>query len=152
MAKHDAPILDLSTLVDRPKIKIDGEHYEILAPEELTVLDAQRFASAGERLKALSAKGDEAALKEAADIAADITDKIMAHVPKEVRDKLSLIHRIQVADAFMQLLQEAAPALREQMGRVSTTVKASTGEKRSPDSSASMAETPSAGSPESPSA
>jgi hypothetical protein len=38
-------LLDLDTLVVRPKIKIDGKPYEILSPDELPVLTSHRLAS-----------------------------------------------------------------------------------------------------------
>lgn len=57
MAKD--PILDLNTLIERPKITIDGVPYEILSPEELSILDSQAFTFWGGEIERLSKEKDK---------------------------------------------------------------------------------------------
>ncbi|KKK65964.1 hypothetical protein LCGC14_2968830, partial [marine sediment metagenome] len=92
MAEHSepTPLLDLKTLVERPTIAIDGELYEILSPDELSIVDCHRFAAWGNRIDALMAKKalTKSEKKELGKILGDLSDKIMAGVPEALRAKL----------------------------------------------------------------
>ena len=44
------PLLDIKTLTERPVIAIDGERYEIISPDELSIVDSARFEQWGLRL------------------------------------------------------------------------------------------------------
>ena len=46
-------VLKLSTLIERPTIIVDGVSYEIMSPDELSVLDHHRLGSWGKQLDAL---------------------------------------------------------------------------------------------------
>lgn len=136
------PILDLNTLVERPKIKIDGEVYEILSPEELSVVDHQRFGIWGRRIDALMAKPKTTAAeqKELAQILGDLTDRILVGVPEELREKLSDTHRLEVAEVFIRLpLQRRLNRLAAAGAAGAADGAALTGESSPPASSASTA-------------
>ena len=99
------PLLDLKTLLERPTIAIDGEHYEILSPDELTVVDSHRFAAWGNRIDKLMAKKTltKAQEKELGQILGDLGDRIMVGVPEALRVKLSDAQRMEVAEVFTKL-------------------------------------------------
>lgn len=135
------PILDLATLIERPTIDIDGTRYEILSPDELSVLDNRRFGLWAQQLEALQ-QGD-ALDPELAELVTTIARKVLVGVPGDVFDRLSGTHRIAVVELFTGLL------LRSRM-RVAGAVSAATsggtdltsqliGEIFSPGSPASMA-------------
>lgn len=149
-----SPILDLNSLIERPTIAIDGERYEILAPEELSVADYQRFIVAGRQLQdAGSADADDNASAEALGLLREIGDRIMVGVPEEVRQKLSIVNLYRVVEGFMTLLRAQRPPLAQESGAAAPEAQASpsTGAKPPQDSSASTAAIPNAGSPASPS-
>lgn len=100
------PLLNLDTLVIRPKIAIDGKKYDILSPEELPVLTSHKLAVQGRRLDVLMkmdvlAQGDSDELR---GIVAAISDTIMQPIPARVRAKLSEAQRMSVIEAFTALL------------------------------------------------
>ncbi|PYE86915.1 hypothetical protein [Phyllobacterium leguminum] len=102
MADKTKPILDLTTMIERPKIAIDGQLYEIRSPDELSILDSQRFTLWGREIEALAKEPDSAdALTAVIDVAART---VMVGVPDEVFDKLSGAQRRSVLDLFTTLL------------------------------------------------
>ncbi|RVG94839.1 hypothetical protein CN221_14780 [Sinorhizobium meliloti] len=145
MAKN--PILDLNTLIERPKIAIDGTPYEILSPEELSILDSQSFTFWGGEIEQLAnEKGKEEELKSLIDT---VARKVLVGVPADVFAKLSGAQKNRVIEVFTMLL------LRDKIGAVGAVAQVMkglapasplTGERNSPASSASSAETPAGGS------
>ncbi len=111
MADH---LLDITTLIDQPTIKIDGEQYDILHPDQLGILDFQRLSAMAERLAALTSKTDvsECEAAELVKIITNLTDRIMNGVPGDVRAKLTEGQRIAVAEVFMRI-----PGVRNRMPR-----------------------------------
>lgn len=155
--KTSTPVLDLQTLIERPRIAIDGAPYEILSPDEVSVLDHQRLAAWGRRYDALMAQASlsDAERDELARLVRDISDTIMVGVPEAVRARLSDAQRLQVVEVFTALpLQRrlaalAAGAHRQAQDRTASpraTTRVSTGAKPSRGSSASTAATPAGGS------
>lgn len=123
------PLLRLDTLVDRPKVAIDGTLYEILAPAELSVLVSHRLGSEGKRIEALMQDDalDEAGRAELARMIRSVSDTIMAPIPQDVRAQLSDAQRMRVLETFMMLsmfdrLGTAAAIVTDgsAMGRTST--------------------------------
>ena len=53
------PVLDLNTLIERPKIRIDGVPYELFSIDELSILDSQRLAGWGKEIEALAKAEDD---------------------------------------------------------------------------------------------
>lgn len=108
MAEPTPPILDLDTLIERPRIAIDGVSYEILSPDEISVIDFQRFAIWGQRIdmlmsEAVAGDAPEESEAELTRLIINLTDRIMVGVPEEVRDKLGEPHRMMIAEAFTRL-------------------------------------------------
>lgn len=142
MAKD--PILDLNTLIERPKISIDGTPYEILSPEELSILDSQAFTFWGGEIERLSKEKDKG--EELSSLIDTVARKVLVSVPAAVFAKLTGAQKFRVVEVFTVLL------LRDKMGAVGAVAQVmkglapSTGEKNSPASSGSSAETPAGGS------
>lgn len=128
------PLLDLNTLIERPQIAIDGKRYEILSPDELSILDSQRFERWGRQIEELARDDSRSAELDA--LIDKVTDQIMVGVPDVVRAKLSKGHKVRVIAVFTGLL------LGDQVGAAGATLKAMSrliGEKSFPASSASSA-------------
>lgn len=137
-------LLDLNTLIERPAITIDGKRYEILSPEELSILDSQAFTFWGGEIEELSkTKGKE---NELAELVNKVASKVLVDVPSDLKAKLSDAQKFRVVEVFTMLL------LRHKIGAVGVAaavmkdMSPSTGEKSFPASSASSAETPRGGS------
>jgi hypothetical protein len=146
--RYPEPLLDLDSLIERPKITIDAKPYELVSPEELSVIDTQRLASLGRRLDNLMKQDGEAQAKVLTDTLEQI---VMAPVPVETRAKLSDGKKIAVVEVFTMLSQarkvQLAGATIPQIikAMVANLPNQPTGEKPSPGSSGSTAATPSAG-------
>lgn len=147
-SKYAEPLLDLSSLIERPKITIDDEPWEITAPEELSVIDTQRLASLGRKLDNLRMQDGEAQAKQLTDTLEAIVALVMAPVPAKVRAKLSDAQKVAVIEVFTmlsyarkaQLAGATVPnILKSLMASLPKTDPATTGEKPSPGSSASTA-------------
>ena len=139
------PLLDLKTLVERPTIAIDDELYEILSPDELTIVDSHRFAAWGKRIDALMAKKvlTKSNKKELGKILGDLGGRIMVGVPEDLRAKLSDAQRMAVAEVFTRL------PLQKRLARLAgaeTTDGRSTGASSQRGSSGSTAASPDGGS------
>ena len=138
-------MLDLNTLIERPVIRIDGEKYEILTPDELSVLDWKRFLKTAGRLEEIVAMpelGDDET-EELSNLLIDLTDKIMVGVPSDVRSKLNQNHLLSVAGVFTTLLTKRAAAGQKAKGKPKKS--RASGVRRSRGSSASTAEARPAG-------
>lgn len=149
-------LLDLDTLVVRPKIRIDGEPYEILSPDELPVLTTHMFGIKGNRMDALMAQAElaPAEAKELRGLVLEISDAIMEPIPAKIRKKLSEAHRNAVIQTFGSLLLNkkagAAAALMKTLLPVLAELKGAeqlTGESQSPASSDSTEGPQDGGSP-----
>lgn len=151
------PLLQLDTLVVRPKIAIDGVLHDILSPDELPVLTNHLLAFKGRRMEELLRKPDLQAKekKELESVVLEISDAIMEPVPVEARAKLSDMQRMSVIEAFSTLLLTkkagtAAALLRGLLPEETPTQpkpRPSTGGKRSRGSSGSTDAPLSGGSP-----
>ncbi len=98
-------VLDISTLIERPKIAIDGKFYKIRSPEELSVIDHHRMESQGRRMVELTAlpKLEPIEENELKKLLHAISDFIMVDVPKSVRKKLTDAQRASVSEVFTAL-------------------------------------------------
>lgn len=96
------PLLDIETLIARPAIDIDGRRYEILSPDELSVLDSRRFALWARKLEEL--QQGEAEAPELEELVDAIARKVMVGVPDEVFARLTGMHKIAVTEVFTALL------------------------------------------------
>ncbi|SCW61821.1 hypothetical protein SAMN02927924_01700 [Sphingobium faniae] len=97
-------LLDLDTLIVRPAIAIDGSRYEILSPDELSVLDSHRFGVWGRRIEALS-QGDNADdADELEELYEKVSRAVLVDVPEAVFARLTGSQRIAIVDVFTGLL------------------------------------------------
>lgn len=140
-------LLNLDTLVVRPKINIDGSPYEILSPDELPVLTTHMLAQKGKRMEELMNQGvlNQKEERELKSIVNEISDAIMEPVPAEIRAKLTDVHRTAVVQAFsMLMLTNKAGAASALMSKLTVPTMSPpappTGGKRSRGSSASTAD------------
>jgi hypothetical protein len=135
---HRKPVLDLTTLVERPQIAIDGTRYDILSPDEVSIVDLERFAAIGRRAEHLA--GLDAATEEdqgeVVKLINDLAARIMIGVPEDVRSALSLANLMRVVEVFIALLPAA---LTKAAGARNRSTSRSTGAKPSRVSSASTA-------------
>ena len=101
-----AAVLTLSSVIERPIIKIDDAEYEIVSPEELPLLTVQRLASWGRKLEKLLKASEElntTQKKQLADVLNDIVAVIMEPVPDDVRALLSEAQLQSVVEVFTML-------------------------------------------------
>lgn len=147
--KYAEPLLELDSLIERPKIKIDGELYEIAAPEELSVIDTQRVASLGRRLDNLLKQEGAAQAKILQDTLGDIIAIVMSPVPADVRARLSDGQKMSVVEVFSMLSlarkTQLAGATIPQILKAIMANTGATGEKPQPGSSDTTAATQQAG-------
>lgn len=104
------PLLTLDTLITRPTVEIDGARYEILSPDELSVLDSRRFGLWAETLddlqnpKAGAERSAEDCAAELEQLVDTIARKVLVAVPADVFGKLTGQHKIAVVEVFTMLL------------------------------------------------
>ena len=125
------PLLSLDTLIVRDTVVIDGDVHEILNPSELSMLDHHRLHRQGRRLQVLLEK-DDASDEELGETikAIDTICRYVLKAPDEVHEKLTDTQRLQVTQAFTELLMETVrPAGAKGRGPESPP----TGESTSPD-------------------
>lgn len=112
------PLLSIDTLIVRPKVAIDGTLYELLSPDELSVLDSHRFSSWAKQLEELQKAGEPSEEMDA--IADQVARKALVGVPSAVLEKLTGVHKIAVAEVFTGLLlrsrMDVAGAIAKAMG------------------------------------
>lgn len=150
---YDTPLLDLETLIERPKITIDGEPYEIVSPDELSVIEIQRLASLGRKLDNLLRQDGEAQPNQLTKALELLTATIMAPVPADIRGKLSDGHKRAVIEVFtmlslgrkMQLAGATMPQIVKALTGGTATTGDVTGGKPRRGSSDTTAATPPAG-------
>ena len=154
MTDHNAPLLDLATIIVRPAIMIDGERHELLSPDELPLETSHLMAIKGRRMQQLQSgeamNRDQRAELEA--IVRQLSDIVMQPVPAAVRGKLADAQRLQVIEAFTALLLKrrlaSAAAIvpgQQMLQAAMNAFKPSTGESSSPGSNGSSADSPKAG-------
>jgi len=136
------PVLEITTLVERPEVIIDKTPYEILSPDELPIVTLTRFGRWGNKINELSTKDrlTTADKKRLTKLLYDLTDAIMVGVPDDVRAKLSDQHRLSIAETFTML------QLTKKLQTLASTGANPTGGQSQPGSNGSTAGTPTGGS------
>lgn len=147
--KYPEPLLDLDSLIERPKITIDGQPYEIASPDELSVIDRQRLAWLGRKFDNLLKRDGSDQSTELTKTLTALADIVLAPIPAEIRAKLSDAKVMAVIEVFTMLshasrMQLAGATLPQILKSLMAGLPA-TGEKPSPDSSDTMAATRQAG-------
>lgn len=117
-AAANEPLLDLSTLIVRPLITIDGTRYELLSSSELSIIDGHRLGGWGRRIQQLAeAEGDDAEAELEA-LVDKVGRKVAVGVPDHVWAQLSGAHKQAITDVFTGLL------LRTRLGVAGAIAKA----------------------------
>lgn len=99
-----ALLLDLNTMITRPVISIDGTRFELLSPDELSVLASHRLGVRGRRIELLSQSDDDQDGEELDKLISEVVEEVLCDVPEEVFAKLTGTHRMAIADVFTGLL------------------------------------------------
>lgn len=107
------PLLNLSTLVDREHILIDGERFEIRNRGELSILDLKAFSSIAKSI------GDIVSKKEFSDDDAEELERLTVNALKRivvgitdpVIAKLSTTARTSIVEVFTDRLSPRAEAV-----------------------------------------
>ncbi len=139
MAKQ--PVLDLNTLIDRPKVSIDGKTYDLYSAEELSILESQWFTVKGQEIEAAANKDNQ---EEVEELVSDVCKRCLVACPDEVFDRLSGSHKMAITELFTRLLlqrktQVAGAIAQMVLESRKKTPATPTGESSSPGSSASSA-------------
>jgi hypothetical protein len=103
-------ILDLSTLADRPTVRVDNQDYDIKLPEDFNLLELIQYDRL-ERSMSNLGFGEEASEEEIVRLMAAIdamTALIVPTMPVEVRKRLTSKQEIAIIGAF----REAAGTMR----------------------------------------
>lgn len=105
----DEPLLNLETLTERPKIRIDGKDYEMLNADEISVVDLYRVQKLGKRIyqHSFSDEDDDEEgarkLEEMSRAATELLQIIMPDLPTDVERKLTDRHRMEILNTFTRL-------------------------------------------------
>ncbi|WP_346915030.1 hypothetical protein [uncultured Roseibium sp.] len=139
MAKQ--PVLDLNTLIDRPKINIDGKAFDLYSAEELSILDSQWFTVKGQEIEAAAGKDNQ---EEVEGLVSEVCRRCLVACPDEVFDRLSGSHKMAIAELFTRLLLQRKTRVAGAIAQMvlesrKKTPATPTGASSSPGSSASSA-------------
>ena len=87
----------------RPTISIDEIKYDVLTPDDLSIVDHHRLRRWGIRIDDLlqADELDDAAAGELSAMLRQHTDTILRSIPDEIRGKLSDAQRLKVAEVFI---------------------------------------------------
>jgi len=153
MADLVIPSLDISTLVERPRVIIDGESFDMRHPDEFSLVEQLRLMRQARRLVELvhaltSDQSTDPTVIEARereyDAIVNNTCRAVLLAPDDIHAKLREEHRVAISRAFTRL-QSEQQRLRRTGANPETEEPATTGTSSSPDSPDSTAVTPSAG-------
>ena len=145
MADNEDDILSIETILKRPKIKIDGALYEIIAPGELSLEQNYRLSELGQKLANMrNTRGLKHAQRaQMAETLTQICKIILEPVPAAVQATLTDANKLAVIEVFTLLLStEKARLAGETLTKLA---KPLLGEKLFPGFNTSTAETPKAG-------
>lgn len=138
----EEPLLNISTLIDRKTIAVDGKRYEIYSPDELSVLASQQFDIWGRQIDELAASEEEADGARRGELVAKAAWEAFVDIPHDVFAKLSGAQMERIVQVFTGLLVrsklDAAGAMAKAMGGPIGGLL--TGVTSSPASSDSMAD------------
>lgn len=104
-------ILELATLTEHATVAIDGTAYELINPEEISIVDTHRVGKWGARVqelyKDLEARSDE----EVSELASllDRLCRLIWKAPSDVHDRLTDTQRLSVVTAFTGLQRGKRP-------------------------------------------
>lgn len=99
------PLVSLNTFLERKVVAIDGQPYELLNPEELSVLDYNRVGRKSLRLHELLQRDDELTAEEVAEEKKllDFVVRAILVAPDAVHARLTDTHRLVLMNLFSKL-------------------------------------------------
>lgn len=102
------PVLDISTVIERPTIRINGANYQLRTSNEFTYLTYRHWSLKFKRLAVLFGKAKRSK-KEVAEQHTLLVDccKAILMAPDAVHAKLEDVHRVQIVTVFFELLAAA---------------------------------------------
>lgn len=127
---HDptVPLLDISTLVTRAKVRIDGRNYDLRTSDEFSYLTLRGHGDAFRRMGVLMGRIRTLRPHEQKELSRllDQFCRQMLIAPDAIHRKLSDSHRWEIAISFSQLLRQrmgagATPAAARQRNRKTGT-------------------------------
>lgn len=114
--KRDAPVLSLSTVVTRPKIRIDGTLYELRSPDEVSWLEyrehAETFREASALMTPAATVAQRTRLKK---ILPRLVGILVVGLPVRVLKRLKPDQQLQIVATFSDLLLAKNPRLAAQV-------------------------------------
>jgi hypothetical protein len=111
-------LLDLTTLIERPSIDIDGARYELFSADELSVLASHRLSVWGRRIEQIDAGTAEDDGVELERLVDNVVRAAAIDLPAAVFEQLSGAHKRAIVDVFTGLL------LRKKLAVVGATARA----------------------------
>lgn len=104
-------VLTLAALTDRSTITIDGQAYDLINPEELSIVDTHRVGKWGARVQELYKDIDSGTDEQVAELASllDKLCRVLWKAPAEIHDRLTDTQRLAVAMAFTALQRGTLP-------------------------------------------
>ena len=108
------PILDITTLIERPQIRIDGKLYELFMRDEMSIFTAEKLRRLYNAITALEQPKKRSKAQEAhyLKLLREFVGLVVIALPTSVRAKLRRTHLVSIVYAFFQrpLVATAAPA------------------------------------------
>jgi hypothetical protein len=97
-------LLDLDTLISRPTVRIDGVDYELLSPNEVSVLDYRRLTRPGVRMVEIENLADPTPDEKAEyERILDTQCRQILLAPDEVHARLRSAERDRILATFLRL-------------------------------------------------
>ncbi len=111
MADKTEPLLNLDTLVEHRTVRIDRVEYDLLNPEEVSLLDYHRIQKQSNRVAAMM-EAAEMTDEQAEDLSRllDSLCKFVLRAPEEVHAKLIDTNKLRVIEVFTNLQRGTATA------------------------------------------
>lgn len=129
-------VLDLTTNTTRPTVKVDHVPYALKTPSDLTLSEFRTIERIGPRIGQLLLADDlPESDNQELEALLDTACRIALDAPSKVHDRLGVIHRVNVVQAFIELLSPSLQRTRARAGvgrssgaNSSRASRASTGE------------------------
>lgn len=111
MAEQTDPLLNLDTLVEHRTVRVDGVAYDLLNPEEVSLLDYHRIAKQSARV-ASALEAEEMTDEQAVELSRllDSLCRFILRAPEEVHAKLTDANKLRVLQVFTELQKGKAAA------------------------------------------
>lgn len=102
-----AEILDISTEVERPKVRLDGVEFSVLIPRDFSIKEILWLQRAQIRINEVVKQleddpENENLVEEYRETLTRFTDQVLANVPKKTRDKIGDVQKMQLVDWYVK--------------------------------------------------